>query len=101
MLADSAPEARAVACDSRGSSLPPPPALFTKNSVNPPLLVVRNMIRAPSGAQTGVALRPGPNVNGDEVLRERSVIQMSGKPVLGSAKDAARRVWSGESRKSV
>ena len=33
--------------------------------------------------------------------RARSMIQISAKPFFGSAKDAARRVWSGDSRKSV
>ena len=55
-------------------------------------------MRAPSGAQTAEALTAGPNVNGAELRRARSVIQMSGKPVFESAPDAARRVWSGDNR---
>src|SRR5580765_7053402 len=101
MLADSTPEARATVCGTTGSSLPPPPALLAKNSVIPPVLVVRKMIRVPSGAQTGEPFKAGPNVNGAELRRVRSVIQISPKPVFGSARVAASRVWSGDSRKSV
>ena len=76
-LGDWMPAASWVSSVSTTSSLQPPPALFSYNSVAP-FRFVRNRILVPSGDHTDEALSADPEVMRDWLPRVRSVSQMSG-----------------------
>src|SRR5262249_33525399 len=79
---DSMPAACAAVSTITGCSVPPPAALFTKNSMTP-LRNVRNKICISSGDQIAVALIAVPRVKRDPPPRAISVIQISGEPTFG------------------